>query len=90
MEVNLKNFVAIWAQDGMLEGVNQQKKKQFAMNDNEIASKAKGWLFGVRSDYGPAGWNKLVMRDVDCHVVRGNHFSIVKASQVFGAQNQME
>ena len=38
--VKIKNVIAIWAKGGILEGVSEQRKKQFAISDNEIASKA--------------------------------------------------
>lgn len=60
--------------------MSEQKETAVAVtvSDDEFVSEAKSWLFGTRSDYGPAGWDRLVGRDAECHVVTGNHFSIMK------------
>ncbi|KAG4435352.1 hypothetical protein IFR05_009175 [Cadophora sp. M221] len=81
-DANIENVVAVWAKDGMLEGLSEEKKIGVNLSDNDIANEARNWLFGVRSDYGPAGWDKLVGRKVECNMVSGNHFSVVKAPHV--------
>ncbi|KAK0112637.1 hypothetical protein ONS95_014376 [Cadophora gregata] len=81
-DAKIENVVAVWAKDGMLEGLSEEKKIGVNLSDDDIANEARNWLFGVRSDYGPAGWDKLVGREVDCTVVSGNHFSVVKAPQM--------
>ncbi|KAH7374244.1 PKS16 protein [Cadophora sp. MPI-SDFR-AT-0126] len=81
-DAKIENVVAVWAKDGMLEGLSEEKKIGVNLSDDDIANEARNWLFGVRSDYGPAGWDKLVGRKVECSVVSGNHFSVVKAPQM--------
>ncbi|KAH8601091.1 PKS16 protein [Bisporella sp. PMI_857] len=78
----LGHVAAIWAKDGMLEGVSEEKRIALSDSDDQIAGEAKNWLFGERKDYGPAGWDKLAGKKVECHIVAGNHFSIMKAPQV--------
>ena len=75
--------VVVWGKDGMWEGVSEADMRKGEMaSDEEIGSAAKDWLLGKRSDYGPCGWDQLTGREVECHVVAGNHFSIMKAPKV--------
>lgn len=83
----------IWAQDGVLEGRDQTGADvlgESAGDDDKIAdmNKAKEWLTGKRVSFGPSGWDKLTGREVECHVVAGNHFSIMFPPKVrFGLSN---
>ena len=75
----------IWAQDGVMEGRDNAGEDVLAgaTDDDESKAadmnKAKMWLTGKRESFGPSGWEKLTgMGDkVECHVVGGNHFSIM-------------
>ena len=44
---------------------------------NADMEKTKQWLTGKRTSFGPSGWDKLTGAEVQCHVVGGNHFSIM-------------
>ncbi|KAH7120608.1 PKS16 protein, partial [Dactylonectria macrodidyma] len=78
----LGKVVIIWAKDGVLDRVVDEDKKRAVLSDDEIAGAARDWLVGKRSDFGPAGWDRLVGREVECRCVPGDHFSIVKAPLV--------
>ena len=71
----------IWAQEGVLEGREEQGKEYMAATSsgdlNKDMDKAKEWLTGKRTSFGPSGWDKLTGTEVHCHVVGGNHFSIM-------------
>ena len=71
----------IWAQEGVLEGREEQGKEYMAATSsgdlNKDMDKAKEWLTGKRTSFGPSGWDKLTGTEVHCHVVSGNHFSIM-------------
>ena len=78
----LGKVTVIWAQDGVLEGRDQTGEDVLgeSSEDNERAAdmnKAKQWLTGKRVSFGPSGWEKLTRKDVECHIVGGNHFSIM-------------
>lgn len=76
--------VAIWGKGQMWEGVSEGdvRKGETVSRSQDIGRAAKDWLLGKRSDYGPCGWDELTGREVECHVVDGNHFSIMKAPKV--------
>lgn len=75
----------IWAQEGVLEGRDDEKAQHARDNLVDPAlrdvyadmDKAKEWLTGKRVSFGPAGWDKLTGMEVECHSVGGNHFSIM-------------
>ncbi|KAL9595245.1 MAG: hypothetical protein Q9179_005058 [Wetmoreana sp. 5 TL-2023] len=79
-----EKVTVVWAQDGVLEGRNQTAEEIFGESpdddDDERAkdmNKAKQWLSGKRTSFGPSGWDKLTGTKVECHVVGGNHFSVM-------------
>lgn len=79
----------VWAQDGVLEGRDQVAEEIFAESledddgsDNDM-DKAKEWLSGKRTSFGPSGWDKLTRTEIECHVVGGNHFSIMFPPKVW-------
>ena len=76
--------VVIWGKAGIWEEVSEgnRRKGNMVSERENIGSVAKDWLLGKRSDYGPCGWDKLTGREVECHVVEGNHFSLMKAPKV--------
>ena len=71
----------IWAQDGVLEGRDGSGEEILTDSSNDAMAadmnKAKQWLTGKRESFGPSGWDKLTGTEVQCHVVAGNHFSIM-------------
>ncbi|KAL8826801.1 MAG: hypothetical protein Q9191_003572 [Dirinaria sp. TL-2023a] len=73
----------VWAHDGVLEGRGEaaQDAMAEAIDDDDPRAadmhKAKQWLTGKRVSFGPSGWDQLTGTDVECHVVPGNHFSIM-------------
>ncbi|KAL9598139.1 MAG: hypothetical protein Q9219_004695 [cf. Caloplaca sp. 3 TL-2023] len=74
----------VWAKDGVLEGRDQVVDEVFGKSpdddEDEKAkemNKAKQWLSGKRTSFGPSGWDKLTGTNVECHAVGGNHFSIM-------------
>ncbi len=76
----------IWAQDGVLEGREDAvggEEEWMAGADaggdkNKDMEKARLWLTGKRTSFGPSGWDALTgKKEVACHVVGGNHFSIM-------------
>ena len=82
---DLGKVTVVWAQDGVLEGRDDAGKDILASEDDDrIAdmNKAKEWLTGKRVSFGPSGWDKLTGKNVECHVVGGNHFSIMYPPKV--------
>ena len=72
----------IWAQDGVLEGREDAGGEEWMAgasggDANADMEKAKQWLTGKRTSFGPSGWDNLTGAQVQCHVVGGNHFSIM-------------
>ena len=72
----------IWAHDGVLEGREDTGGEEWMAgasggDANADMEKAKQWLTGKRTSFGPSGWDKLTGAQVQCHVVAGNHFSIM-------------
>lgn len=70
----------IWAQDGLVEGNIDEVFGQPSEADDDKAKDmviAKEWLSGKRKSFGPSGWDKLTGTEVECHVVGGNHFSVM-------------
>ena len=72
----------IWAHDGVLEGREDTGGEEWMAGSsggdaNADMEKAKQWLTGKRTSFGPSGWDNLTGTDVQCHVVGGNHFSIM-------------
>lgn len=73
----------VWARDGVLEGVDEETKRRaeedmvMTEGEQDAARAAKAWLMGKR-EYGPAGWDQLIGKEVSCEVVAGNHFSMMK------------
>ncbi|RYP01440.1 hypothetical protein DL764_006210 [Monosporascus ibericus] len=82
----LDKVVVIWARDGVLDRVADEDRKRAVLSDDEIAGAARDWLVGKRRDFGPAGWDKLVGREVECRCVPGDHFSIMKAPLINDVQ----
>ncbi len=74
--------MVIWAQDGVLEGREDMGGEEWMAgassgDANKDMEKAKQWLTGKRTSFGPSGWDNLTGTQVQCHVVGGNHFSIM-------------
>lgn len=72
----------IWAQDGVLEGREDSGGEEWMAGSSggdafADMEKAKQWLTGKRTSFGPSGWDNLTGTEVQCHVVGGNHFSIM-------------
>lgn len=72
----------IWAHDGVLEGREDTGGEEWMAgasggDANADMEKAKQWLTGKRTSFGPSGWDKLTGTEVQCHVVSGNHFSVM-------------
>jgi iterative type I PKS product template protein len=70
----------IWARDGLVEGnIDEVFGKPSETDDDKAKDMmvAKEWLSGKRKSFGPSGWDKLTGTEVECHVVGGNHFSIM-------------
>ena len=81
----LGKVTVVWAHDGVLEGRDDAGTDILASEDDDrIAdmNKAKEWLTGKRESFGPSGWDKLTGKEVQCHVVAGNHFSIMYPPKV--------
>ena len=72
----------IWAQDGVLEGREDTGGEEWMAGSSggdayADMEKARQWLTGKRTSFGPSGWDKLTGTEVQCHVVSGNHFSVM-------------
>ncbi|KAI4198281.1 MAG: hypothetical protein LQ350_005364 [Teloschistes chrysophthalmus] len=80
-----EKVTVVWAKDGVLDGRSEMADEIFGesspgddgderVKDMDIA---KQWLSGKRTSFGPSGWDKLTGTTVECHVVGGNHFSVM-------------
>lgn len=79
----LGHVSVIWARDGVLDEVGEDAREKaerglMTGSEREAARAAKDWLMGKR-DYGPAGWEELIGKEISCEVVAGNHFSMMKS-----------
>ena len=76
--------VVIWGKGKIWEelGKGDGRKREMVSEGKSVGSVAKDWLLGKRSDYGPCGWDRLTGKEVECHVVEGNHFSMMKEPEV--------
>ena len=76
----------VWGKSGVLEAMTEKQRKLCNKNwekTGAAAVEARDWLFGDRKGYGAEGWDRLIgTGNVRCHVVEGNHFSMMKAPQV--------
>ena len=79
-----RKVTVIWAKDGLLDGKDQTMDDVFggpASDDDDPRvkdmEKAKQWLSGKRTSFGPSGWDELTGTEVECHAVAGNHFSVM-------------
>ena len=76
-----KRVVIIWGNEGALE------HDSASVVDGDGTASAPGdevkrWLFEKRDDYGPAGWDVMTAGKVDCFLVGGNHFTMMKEPRV--------
>ncbi|KAL8724560.1 MAG: hypothetical protein Q9166_007882, partial [cf. Caloplaca sp. 2 TL-2023] len=77
----------IWGQDGLLDGMTEEQQElseeSWVRETEGIGAQAKDWLNGRRDSYGPAGWDRMTgQSNVRCHVVKGHHFSMMRAPHV--------
>lgn len=72
--------LAIWARQGVWESVPAEKHK-LLREEAGLDNKAQNWLMDPRTDLGPNGWSELLPK-VECTVLEGNHFSIMRQPQV--------
>lgn len=75
-----KAVTILWASKGIWETVSDQTKleykKQGARGERNLAS---DWMMDKRSSYKACGWDDLMLgAAIDCNVVEGNHFSIMR------------
>ncbi|KAI1427322.1 hypothetical protein F5Y12DRAFT_184810 [Xylaria sp. FL1777] len=71
----------LWAKNGVLETMGQEA----GLADGSFSSgnAASSWVLKPRRDYGPHGWDMLLPEtSIQCCVVEGDHFSIMKTSAV--------
>ena len=79
-----RKVTVVWAKDGLFEGTEHTVNEVFGVTAGEVddprvrdMEKAKQWLDGKRTSFGPCGWDELTGGGVECHVVPGNHFSVM-------------
>ncbi|KAI0906729.1 ketoacyl-synt-domain-containing protein [Ustulina deusta] len=78
----------IWAKDGVLETLGEEASASDRSRITKGAgdsNSASDWVLSSRHDFGPNGWDLLLPKiEVECSVVKGDHFSIMKAPAVLG------
>lgn len=79
-----RKVTVVWAKDGLFAGTDRTVDDVFgapAGDDDDPRvkdmEKAKQWLSGTRTSFGPSGWDELTGTEVECHAVAGNHFSVM-------------
>ncbi len=76
---------AIWAQHGVFEFISQEKMhavQKSYRDEVEHFNSMQEWLLVSKRDFGPHGWEELVGCRVECEVVDGHHFSIMRPPAV--------
>ncbi|KAH8879306.1 ketoacyl-synt-domain-containing protein [Thozetella sp. PMI_491] len=72
----------LWAESGVWETVGPEVRSRY---EGSAGGKntAKDWIMEKRIDHGPGGWDALVPNaKVQCEVVRGDHFSILRRPHI--------
>jgi len=69
--------VQIWAKHPTVGRLSDKKVEDL----QETTAGNSGWLQAPRRSFGPNGWEKLV-GTVECHVLDGDHFSIMQTPRV--------
>lgn len=76
----------VWAKDGLFGDTDNGERMDEVFgapvgeeDDPRVRDmeKAKRWLSGERTSFGPSGWDELTGTEVQCFAVRGNHFSVM-------------
>jgi len=75
-----KHCLAIWARQGVWESVPADQHTQLR-EEAGMDNKARDWLMDPRESYEPNGSDRL-LPNVECAVVEGNHFKIMRQPQV--------
>lgn len=76
---------AIWARHGVFELISQEKMhgiQKLYGDEVEHFNSMQDWLLVSKRDFGPHGWEELVGGKVECEVVDGHHFSIMRPPAV--------
>ena len=75
----------VWARHGVWETVGDAVRAKFKremMGKDQgtvTANAARDWIMDPRSDFGPNGWDELLPgADIECEVITGDHFSIMR------------
>jgi iterative type I PKS product template protein len=74
----------IWSERGMFEQLNDKVREisdQIVRPGEEKVGINPDWLTGVRTSFGPKGWDRL-LGDCDCHKTDGDHFSCMNMPRV--------
>ncbi|KAI0147571.1 ketoacyl-synt-domain-containing protein [Xylariaceae sp. FL1272] len=73
----------VWANKGVLETMGKELKELGVFEQMSSPASSSDWVLFPRNNYGPNGWNFLLPGNtIDCLVVDGDHFSIMKAPAV--------
>ncbi|UJR12998.1 hypothetical protein I4U23_000024 [Adineta vaga] len=80
-----KSFI-VWANEGILEST---KYDHIEILRDVSFNKTMVWLLDQKKDYNPKGWEELIS-SVECVVIPGNHFTIMKHPQVTALMKEIE
>ncbi|KAI1276423.1 hypothetical protein F5Y07DRAFT_399418 [Xylaria sp. FL0933] len=73
----------LWAKNGVLETLGQDSAATGEGGSFSDVNAASSWVLKPRQDYGPHGWDMLLPEtSIQCRVVQGDHFSIMKTPVV--------
>ncbi|KAI1345461.1 Alpha/Beta hydrolase protein [Xylaria sp. FL0043] len=72
----------LWAKNGVLETLEQDSAATGNGGSFSGVNAASNWVLKPRLDYGPHGWDMLIQINIQCRVVEGDHFSIMKTPVV--------
>ncbi|KAK4669877.1 Type I Iterative PKS [Podospora pseudopauciseta] len=78
----IRSVTVVWARDGVWDTVGPEVK---ARHIKALGKKnaARDWMLDTKSDFGPNGWEMLLpSAEIQCKVVEGDHFTIMKDSGV--------
>ena len=72
------SVTVLWAHHGVWDSVGDDVRRQFEAREGP-RDLAKDWMMESRSSYGASGWESLLPgADIECYIVPGDHFSIMR------------
>ncbi|KAK4225579.1 hypothetical protein QBC38DRAFT_530435 [Podospora fimiseda] len=88
--VKIGKVTTLWAGSGVWETVGEEKKRKVSGTERCKKNAARDWMMDPRTNFGPSGWDELIPGvKMNCEVVKGDHFSIMRKPGVFGLAERL-